>query len=160
MSDYEIRPARPDDWPTIVEFNRQLAEETEGLRLDPVALQRGVRAALNDPAKARYYVADAGSLLLGQLMHTWEWSDWRNGQFWWLQSVYVRPDARGRGVFRRLFEHVHDLARNAPEVVGIRLYVEHGNQRAHDVYRRLGLKPSGYEVLEECWLRESSRVTP
>jgi GNAT superfamily N-acetyltransferase len=155
MSDYEIRPARPDDWPTIVNFNCRLAEETEGLHLDPVMLERGVRAALNDPGKARYYVADAGNQLLGQLMHTWEWSDWRNGQFWWLQSVYVRPEARRQGVFRRLFEHVHDLARNSPDVVGIRLYVEHGNQPAHDVYRRLGLKPGGYEVLEECWSRQS-----
>jgi GNAT superfamily N-acetyltransferase len=151
MSDFVIRAAHVDDWPVIVEFNRRLAEETEGLRLDPVTLEQGVRSALADPGKARYFVADSGDGLLGQIMHTWEWSDWRNGMFWWLQSVYVRPEARGQGVFRRLFEHVRELARGEPGVVGIRLYVEHGNQPAQEVYRQLGLKPSGYEVLEECW---------
>ena len=150
-SEFEIRPARPDDCPAIVEFNRRLAEETEGLLLDPDTLERGVRAALADSNRARYYVADAGGRLLGQIMHTWEWSDWRNGWFWWLQSVYVQPEARGRGVFRRLFEHVRALAGNDPDVVGIRLYVEHSNLTAHTAYRRLGLNPAGYEVLEECW---------
>jgi GNAT superfamily N-acetyltransferase len=151
MTDYEIRPAHPDDWPTIVEFNRRLAEETEGLCLDMATLESGVRAALGDPGKARYFVADAGSELLGQIMHTWEWSDWRNGMIWWLQSVYVRPEARGQGVFRRLFEHVRGLARTDPDAVGLRLYVERENVKALEVYRRLGFRPAGYEVQEMTW---------
>lgn len=158
MSDYEIRPAHSGDWREIVEFNQRLAEETEGLWLDRGTLECGVRAALADPGKARYYVADRGGVLLGQIMHTWEWSDWRNGYFWWLQSVYVRRDARGQGVFRRLFEHVRTLARNDPEVVGIRLYVEHHNHAARNVYARLGLQPAGYEVLEACWSPPGSKA--
>ncbi len=151
MSDFIVRPARVDDWPTLVEFNQRLALETEARRLDAAQLKAGVQALLRDPTKGRYFVAEADSEQLGQIMHTSEWSDWRNGTLWWLQSVYVRPEHRGRGVFRRLLEHVRELAKRTPDVVGLRLYVEQHNDLAQEVYRRLGLKAAGYVVLEETW---------
>ena len=93
----EIRPARADDAAMIAEFNARMAHETEALTLDRAILDAGVRAALADPNKARYFVADAGGKVVGQLMITLEWSDWRNGEIWWIQSVYVHVDYRGRG---------------------------------------------------------------
>ncbi|HUG92661.1 MAG TPA: GNAT family N-acetyltransferase, partial [Planctomycetaceae bacterium] len=122
-----VRLATAADRDTIAEFNCRLAEESEETSLDPETVREGVAALLADPAKGRYFVACAGGRIVGQLMHTWEWSDWRNGQIWWLQSVYVHPDYRRRGVFRRLFEHVLREAESDPGVVGLRLYVENGN---------------------------------
>lgn len=144
-----IRVATPADAPVLVDFNRRLADETEGLQLDRATVEKGVAAALADPSKARYFVACVGSEVVGQVMHTWEWSDWRNGYFWWLQSVYVSQPHRGGGVFRRLFEHVRELAAGDLQVVGLRLYVEHENSDAQQVYARLGLTRTGYLVLEQ-----------
>ncbi|MCA9054945.1 MAG: GNAT family N-acetyltransferase [Planctomycetaceae bacterium] len=144
----QIRAAIACDREVLVDFNCRLADETEQKTLDRDTVTRGVQAALDDPNKARYFVACDGERVVGQVMHTWEWSDWRNGVFWWLQSVYVHPDYRGRGVFRRLFEHVRELAQGDPEVVGLRLYVEQENSPAREVYRKLGLVEPGYHVLE------------
>ncbi len=159
MSAISIRKARAEDWPTIAQFNRQLAEETESLALDPATLEAGVKAALADATKARYYVAcTAEGQIVGQMMHTHEWSDWRNGDIWWLQSVYVAPDYRSRGVFRQLFDFVALRAKADPGVVGMRLYVEDHNERAQAVYERMGLKAAGYRVLEAFWRRAPSRT--
>jgi GNAT superfamily N-acetyltransferase len=144
MASYLVRDA-------VVEFNLRLAEESECIRLDPETVRAGVQAALADRQKARYFLACAGPQPVGQLMLTWEWSDWRNGTIWWLQSVYVRRENRGQGVFRQLFEHARTLAQTDPAVVGLRLYVEDGNQRAKDVYARLGLERAGYTVMEDIW---------
>ena len=103
---WTVRAATPADAPLVIEFNRRLAEESEGKTLDPAVLGPGVRAALADPRKALYFLAEAEGSVAGQMMVTYEWSDWRNGWLWWIQSVYVRPEARRRGVFRALFEHV------------------------------------------------------
>ena len=152
-----IRESVGGDWPTIVEFNRRLAEETELLRLDPAVLEAGVKAALADPAKARYFVAcQPDGQIIGQLMHTWEWSDWRNGQIWWLQSVYVLKEYRGAGVFRQLFNFLRQLAHENPGVVGLRLYVEDHNEQAQGVYNRLGMKAAGYRVFEDIWVPAGS----
>lgn len=151
-----IRPARPDDWPVLVDFNSRLAEESEGKVLDRAHLVPGVQALLADPAKGRYFVAEQAGQIIGQLMHTREWSDWRNGDIWWLQSVYVHPDHRRQGVFRALFEHLQSEARNNPQVVGLRLYVEQDNTRAHATYANLGFNPGGYFVLEQ-WHRRAVR---
>jgi ribosomal protein S18 acetylase RimI-like enzyme len=144
-----IRQACPEDATIIVEFNRRLAEESEGKTLDPALLRPGVAAALADPLKASYFLACDGDRVLGQMMITLEWSDWRNGWFWWIQSVYVRPEARRRGVFRALFEHVQQAARDDPNVIGLRLYVEHENHPAQATYRRMGMATTGYLVLEK-----------
>jgi len=108
-----VRRALPADAAVIVEFNRRLAAETEGKALDPHVLERGVAAGLADPHKTLYFVAEADGAVVGQLMLTKEWSDWRNGWIWWLQSVYVRADQRSRGIFRSLFEHAVEQARAA-----------------------------------------------
>lgn len=144
-----IRRAKPADAPVVVEFNRLLAEESEGKNLDLKVLTPGVAAALADERKALYFVAEEEGTILGQTMITFEWSDWRNGWIWWIQSVYVRPEARRRGVFKALYEHVVQSARTAG-VVGLRLYVERENHVARKTYDRLGMGPTGYIVLERC----------
>ena len=145
---WAIRRATPDDKNVVVEFNRLLAEESEGKALDLALLRAGVAAGLADPHKALYFVAEEDGRLLGQLMLTTEWSDWRNGWFWWVQSVYVRPEARRRGVFRALFEHVRQAAVLEPDVIGLRLYVDGDNRVARQTYTRVGLEPTGYLLLE------------
>jgi ribosomal protein S18 acetylase RimI-like enzyme len=144
-----IRPATPADAAIVAEFNRLLALESEGKTLDPGLLQPGVAAALADPRKAHYFVAEQKGEVIGQLMITFEWSDWRNGWIWWIQSVYVRSDWRRRGVFRALFDHAVRTARQDAEVIGLRLYVEKENVSAQKTYRSLGMQPTGYWVLEK-----------
>ncbi len=116
-----VREATIDDVGTIVAFNRALALETENKELDPAILTRGVEQALSQPALCRYFIAELGAEVVGQTMITYEWSDWRNGVFWWIQSVYVRESQRGSGVFRTLHEFISTLARAAPNVCGLRL---------------------------------------
>ena len=141
-----IRPAAPADHATVVAFNAALALETEGKRLDPTTLSAGVAAALADPAKGYYTIAEDDGVVVGQCLVTLEWSDWRNGWFWWIQSVYVLPTARRGGVFRDLYKHLEAAAAARPDVIGIRLYVERDNARAQAAYVSLGL------VEEPYWL--------
>lgn len=148
MDMYLVRPATPDDWRHVVDFNIRLALESEHLQLDPAVLTAGVHAALADPVKARYFLACRGAEVVGQLMHTYEWSDWRNGTFWWFQSVYVQPSARRAGVFRALYRCIEQLAEADPGVCGLRLYVERDNERAQATYRRCGMQDAGYMVME------------
>jgi ribosomal protein S18 acetylase RimI-like enzyme len=122
---------------------------TEGRSLDREVLGRGVERALGDPSRGSYYVAELGDRVAGCLLVTREWSDWRDGWFWWIQSVYVHPDFRGRGVYSSLHEEVRAAARGAGDVVGLRLYVERHNERAQRTYRRLGMRDAGYLVFEE-----------
>jgi GNAT superfamily N-acetyltransferase len=143
-----IRPARPDDLETIVEFNAALAWESEHLKLDRATLHAGVTAGLTDTNKACYFMAESNGQVVGQLMLTLEWSDWRNGWLWWIQSVYVVPEARRQGVFRALYQHVAEAARCAGNVVGLRLYMERDNSRAEATYLALGMERTKYVVLE------------
>ena len=144
-----IRDAKPSDQEFLARGNEAMALETEHKRLDPVTIRRGVASALANPAHGRYFVAedDAGDAV-GQLMITYEWSDWRDGQFWWIQSVYVMPAARRGGVFRALYDHVDTLARSTPGVVGLRLYVELDNVAARRTYERCGMHDGGYRIME------------
>ncbi len=142
-----VRPARLDDAPAIVDFNHRLALETEKKKLDHETLVKGVDAILRDPRLGRYFVAVAGERLVGQMAVTEEWSDWRNGSLWWLQSVYVDREWRGRGVFRLLLNKVSALGRETG-AIGLRLYVERGNGRAQQTYGRGGLRDAGYVVME------------
>ncbi|WP_435015678.1 N-acetyltransferase family protein [Tundrisphaera sp. TA3] len=155
MSKITVRDARPGDHADIVESNLRLAEETEQKRLDPEVLGRGVSEALADPDRLKYWVAElsepGGSRFVGQAAITREWSDWRGGWIWWFQSVYVVDEYRGQGVFRLLYATIRDTARESPDVIGLRLYVEGHNDRARRVYQSLGLGPSGYEVFEDIW---------
>lgn len=144
----DIRQAKVSDAPAIAEFNLRLAEETEALRLESAVVAAGVTALLQDPAKGLYFVAEADGEVVGQLMITYEWSDWRNGNLWWIQSVYVRPDFRRHGIFRRLYDHLQALARRRGGVRALRLYVHGDNARAAQSYQRLGMSRTRYEVFE------------
>jgi GNAT superfamily N-acetyltransferase len=149
---FRLRDARPEDAATIVAFNRALAAETEARTLPPDVLDRGVRRLLADPDRGRYFVAvvddDRHERVVGQLMITREWSDWRDGWFLWIQSVYVDPAFRRRGVYRALHQHVVDVGRAAGDVCGVRLYVERGNDRARRTYVALGMEHA-YDVMEQ-----------
>jgi GNAT superfamily N-acetyltransferase len=147
-----IRAARADDADILVEFNARMARETEGLELARDVLSRGVRGGLADASKALYFVADADGRVVGQLMITKEWSDWRNGDIWWVQSVYVHADYRRRGVFRGLYDHAREQASRAG-AVGVRLYVDDHNAAAQRAYERLGMRMSNYRVMEEMFPR-------
>lgn len=144
----KIRRAKPNDARAIAKFNAQIAEETEHRSLDTNILSRGVKAILKDASKGIYFVAEVDREVVGQIMITHEWSDWRNGTFWWIQSVYVRKDRRQQGVFRSLYEHVETLAKQKRGVCGLRLYVERENDRAQKTYETLGMKRSAYEMFE------------
>ena len=148
---FVIRPAQISDWQVLRDYNCALARETESKQLDPETVASGVRAALADPRKGRYFVAESEGRVVGQVMHTYEWSDWRNGDIWWLQSVYVHPDFRRQGVFRALLQHVLAEAHDDPHVVGVRLYVEDHNNGAQATYAQSGLIPAGYLVLEKMF---------
>jgi GNAT superfamily N-acetyltransferase len=143
-----IRAAVPGDAAVISEFNIRLALETEDLRLDPATISAGVAGVLEDSSKGLYFVAEVGGEIAGQVMITYEWSDWRNGNIWWLQSVYVKSEFRRLGVFRSLFEHLRVLASEDPGVFGLRLYMHGDNARARQAYERFGMKTTHYEVME------------
>ena len=147
-SRFQIRLAVSSDWEAITDFNSRLASETEGKTLVAQTLGAGVRALLANPRHGRYLVACIGLRIIGQMMHTREWSDWRNGEIWWVQSVYVDPEFRRCGVFRDLFRAMEQLAEETSQVIGIRLYVEQDNLPAQKAYERLGLVHPGYTVME------------
>jgi GNAT superfamily N-acetyltransferase len=148
----EIRDATPVDAGVIVEFQIRMARETEDLALDHDVCANGVAAVFADPALGRYFVAEDDGRVVGSLMVTYEWSDWRNGTVWWIQSVFVEPEARGRGVYRRLYERVQQLVMESDRVRGVRLYVDIGNRRAQQVYERLGMNGDHYRLFE--WMKE------
>ena len=152
--DVQIRRATLADAERIAEHNAAMARETEGLELDRERLRQGVLAVLRDPAKGFYTVAEVYGQVVGQMMVTFEWSDWRNATFWWLQSVYVQPAFRQRGVYRRLYEHVLEEAQARNDICGVRLYVSKENQTAQRVYERLGLKPAQYAMYEVDFVLE------
>ena len=143
-----VRPAGPSDVDTLAAFNVAMALETESLALDLDTVRRGVAAMLADPAKGSYRVATRDGAVVGQLMITTEWSDWRCGWWWWIQSVYVAPEARRGGVYRALYQSVVDDAARAGDVHGLRLYVEQDNLRAQQTYQALGMARGKYVVFE------------
>ena len=142
-----IRPAKPTDIARIASFNIAMAWETEKVRLNAYTVEHGVQAAVEDPAKGRYFIAEIDGNMVGCLMVTHEWSDWRNGDIWWVQSVYVDPNHRRKGVFSALYKHVEAEAIHS-SVVAIRLYVEHDNQAGKTTYGKLGLALTHYDVME------------
>jgi len=144
-----IREATSADEPVIAGFNLRLAQESEGLVLDEGCARAGVAALLQDRTKGIYYLAEAGGAVVGQTMITYEWSDWRNGNIWWIQSVYVKPEFRRAGVFRALYNHLHDLAEAQEDVCSLRLYVHAENTRACESYERLGMTRTRYEIFEQ-----------
>jgi ribosomal protein S18 acetylase RimI-like enzyme len=144
-----IRRARLADAGIITRFNAAMGKETEGIKLDRKRLQAGVRSILRDRHKGFYLLAEVGGRVVGQMMITREWSDWRNSHFWWIQSVYVLPAYRRRGVYRALHQYVISASKRRKDVCGIRLYVDRQNKRAQMVYRKLGMRRSTYDMFEE-----------
>ena len=149
----EIRTRAADvtDASDIAAFQQAMARETEEVELDAAVVDRGVRAVFDDPARGRYFVAEEEGRVVASLLITYEWSDWRDGNVWWIQSVYVRPEHRRRGVYARMYEHVKGIALADPNVRGIRLYVDRRNAPAQDVYRRCGMNGEHYLVFE--WMK-------
>lgn len=125
-----------------------MALETERRTLEHDTLRWGVESVLEDQSKGRYFVAEINGEVIGQLLITYEWSDWRDGTFWWIQSVYVKEEYRGKGAFKALFRHVETLAKSDQGICGLRLYVEHDNERAKRTYEKLGMKKTPYEMYE------------
>ena len=149
MIDY--RQATPDDVSVIVDFQLAMALETEELVLDREVCSRGVKAVFDDPSRGRYFLAQSEGTVVASLMITYEWSDWRNGNVWWIQSVYVRPSFRGQRVYAGLYEHIQRLVQADDAVRGIRLYVDRRNVSAQQVYTRLGMNGEHYQVFE--WMK-------
>lgn len=146
---FRIRTATPDDAATIAGFNAAMAQETEGKPLDPDTVRAGVDRLIDDPSRGFYLVAEQAGTVVGSLMITTEWSDWRNGTFWWVQSVYIRPEARRQGVYSALYRAVKERAAAAGTVCGIRLYVERSNAVARQTYQALGMTETSYRLYEE-----------
>ena len=143
-----IRDALPADLPTIVEFNRALALESEGKQLNLDVLKAGVERALSSPALCRYFVAEEDGQVVGQTMLTYELTDWRDGLIYWIQSVYVHPEYRGRGVYKAIYRHIVALGKRAGDMHGLRLYVEKDNAKAIATYERLGMRQSHFHIYE------------
>jgi GNAT superfamily N-acetyltransferase len=159
MSEIIVRQATLDDAEFVINGNARMALETEARTLNQAILQAGVRAVFDDPARGFYLIAELDGRPAGQMMITYEWSDWRNGVFWWIQSVYTIPKLRGRGVFKALYARVNAMAQESGEVCGLRLYVEWHNQRAQGAYLRCGMSDAIYRMFEVDYrLRRSGRL--
>ncbi len=152
-----VRRAQLSDAETLVQFNLQLAEETEQKLLDRDTVTSGVQRLIANPSAGFYVVAEQGpwedqvAQIVASLLITFEWSDWRNGWFWWIQSVYVRPKYRRRGIYRQLHQHARSMAALDVDVRGLRLYVEQDNMTAQATYQSLGMHATRYQLFEECW---------
>ncbi len=147
-SSIAVGRAATEDVAAIAQFNIAMAAETEDLALDPQTVHAGVAAVVSDDRRGFYLVARSGGKAVGSLMITYEWSDWRNGNLWWIQSVYVAPSARKQGIFRLLYDNVISLAKQSGDAAGVRLYVEKDNRGAQEVYRKLGMSETAYRVFE------------
>jgi GNAT superfamily N-acetyltransferase len=145
------REATPSDVPVIVDFQLAMALETEELELDREVCTRGVQAVFDEPSRGRYFLAESEGVVIASLMITYEWSDWRNGNVWWIQSVYVRPEFRKQGVYAGLYAHVQRLVQADDSLRGIRLYVDRRNVPAQKVYTKLGMNGEHYQVFE--WMK-------
>lgn len=143
-----IRPATTDDVAALVEFNQGIARETEDRELDTDTLTRGVRRFIEGDGHGFYTVAEDDGLIVGSLMITYEWSDWRDGVIWWIQSVYVRASHRRQGVYRSLYAHIRELGAQDPDCRTFRLYVEKDNRVAQETYRNLGMEETYYRIYE------------
>ncbi|MEY7998874.1 GNAT family N-acetyltransferase [Clostridium sp. Mt-5] len=143
-----IRKGKLSDLDTIVEYNYNLAKETENLGLDKNILKKGVEKALLDDKNGAYFVYEKDGMVVGQMMLTKEWSDWRNANYWWIQSVYVNKNYRGQGIYKKLFKHVKSVADSDNNVYSLRLYVEKNNEKAKNTYKSLGMDETYYLVYE------------
>ena len=150
-----VREAKSGDLNSIVEFQLSMAKETEAVMLDRKTVGKGVAAVLKDSSKGIYYVAEADGIVIGSLLTTYEWSDWRNGTVLWIQSVYVVPEFRRKGVYSKIYKYVQNRVLESNHLKGIRLYADKKNSGAQLVYRKLGMNPDHYITFE--WLKENTQ---
>lgn len=150
MKNLFIREARIIDAETIIGFQKKMAVETENMKLDHATINHGVHAVFADPHKGKYYVAEYDDQVIGSLLITYEWSDWRNSFVWWIQSVYIQKGHRRKGVFKEMYRHVRDTALQN-DVSGLRLYVEADNITAQKTYEAMGMTSAHYRMYE--WLK-------
>jgi len=146
-----IRKAKPEDAPKIIDFQQKMAWETEQMSLAPEIITNGVNKVFSNPILGQYWVAEETGQVIASLLITYEWSDWRNTNVWWLQSVYVLPSHRRTGIFRSMYSHIKNEVDNLG-VAGLRLYVETNNSRAQKTYEALGMKSEHYTMYE--WVKE------
>ncbi len=147
----QVRQAKQEEWELILDFQLRMARETEHINLDKKVLEAGVKAVFQNPEKACYYVAEVDGEVQASLMITYEWSDWRNRTIWWIQSVYVAPEFRRRGVYATMYKYIQALVVNDPNVGGIRLYVDRNNLSAQSTYNSLGMDGDHYRMFE--WMK-------
>lgn len=143
-----IRISNRDDLHVIIDFQLKMAIESEGLALDKERLSKGVAAVYDNPEKGIYYVAEENRQVIASMLTTYEWSDWRNGTVLWIQSVYVIPEFRGKGVYRQMYEFLKEKVNSEPGLLGLRLYVEKDNINAQKVYERTGMDGEHYRMFE------------
>jgi L-amino acid N-acyltransferase YncA len=146
-----VREARQADVPSLLDFQLKMALETENIQLEIQPLTQGMNKLFRDPGKGKYYVAEEQGEVIGCLMTTFEWSEWRCGTILWIQSVYVSLSWRKRGVFKAMYQHLHQLVSEDPDLKGIRLYVDKTNETAQKVYNGLGMNGEHYTVFE--WMK-------
>ena len=146
-----VRLATKMDTATIAEFQLAMARETENLVLDKSLLVHGIENLFGDASKGSYYVAEENEEVIGCLMTTYEWSDWRNGNVVWIQSVYIAKEHRGKGVYKKMYQHIQQLVTLSTDFKGIRLYVDKTNVNAQKVYQQLGMNGEHYQVFE--WMK-------
>lgn len=146
-----IREATIKDILTIIEFQKKMAWETEKVTLDPIILLEGVKNLFADVNRGKYYVAEENRVVVGSLMTTYEWSEWRNGTVLWIQSVYIIESHRGKGIYKQLYEYIQGIVNRSPDLRGIRLYVDKTNKAAQQVYEKLGMNGEHYQVFE--WMK-------
>lgn len=151
MSEITIRPGLLFDIDIIADFQVKMANETEDLKLDPPTVTKGVTAVLDDPSKGKYWLAERAGQVVGCLLTVPEWSDWRNGTVLWIHSVYVHPDHRKAGVYKKLYLHLKQMVEESTEFRGLRLYVDKSNSNAQKVYESLGMSGEHYHLYE--WLK-------
>jgi len=152
----KIRKAKLSDAKRIVELQQQMAQETEGLKLKRDVVSKGVRGVFREPARGTYWVAEEKEKVLGVLLAIPEWSDWRNGTVLWIHSLYVIPQARRRGIFKKLYSNLKEQVERSPELMGLRLYVDKANKSAQKVYEKLGMSREHYELYE--WLKQPPKA--
>ncbi|WP_299796140.1 GNAT family N-acetyltransferase [uncultured Shewanella sp.] len=145
----KIRKGQLSDLTPLIEFNQAMAQETEALALDGDLLKKGVSTLLNQPEKGFYLVAEIAGEIVGSLMVTFEWSDWRAKDYYWIQSVYIRPENRRQGIYGKLYQAVKDIAGENGGAASFRLYVEQENSKAQQTYQALGMEKSYYQMYEE-----------
>ena len=143
-----IQKALPKHIDILIDFQQRLAFESEGVTLEATTLRKGMEAMFADPGKGFYYIASDGDEIVGCHSITYEWSDWRNGMAWWLQSVYVRESHRKKGVFKVMYDNVISMIKKDPNLIALRLYVDKSNESAMKVYASMGMDGSHYTVYE------------